>query len=101
MFLFFIMDSTIMHVTDFDLLRNKHYYDIKTLESNVSQLDKKILLATQTLTADFCVKYIWDPDIESGSEDSYIFDVPYMLYFQKHLSESDFESILDGNDETS
>ena len=61
-------------------------YDIKTLEDNIDVLHSKTLVTTQKLTADFCIKYILDMDIESGNEDSYIFDFPYILFFQKHLS---------------
>tara|TARA_B100001769_G_C22111734_1_gene601605 strand:+ start:1288 stop:1551 length:264 start_codon:yes stop_codon:yes gene_type:complete len=74
-------------ITDFTLLKNK--YDIATLELNVENLDKKILLATQKLNAEFCIKYIWDPEIDNGSEASYIFDFQYILIFQKHLTEYD------------
>ena len=81
------MDS----ITDFTLLKNKYQIDI--LERNVDKLDKKILLATQELTAEFCIKYIWDPDTDSGSEDSYIYDFDYILDFQPHLNESQLISI--------
>ena len=81
------MDS----ITDFTLLKNKYQIDI--LERNVEKLDKKILLATQELTAEFCIKYIWDPDTDSGSEDSYIYDFAYILDFQPHLNESQLISI--------
>lgn len=81
------MDS----ITDFTLLKNKYQIDI--LERNVEKLDKKILLATQELTAEFCIKYIWDPDTDSGSEDSYIYDFDYILDFQPHLNESQLISI--------
>jgi hypothetical protein len=64
----------------------KKKYTLDVLERNVGKLDKKILLATQTLNAEFCIKYIWDPDIESGSEDSYIYDFDYILSFQKQLT---------------
>lgn len=64
----------------------KTRYTLDVLERNVGKLDKKILLATQTLNAEFCIKYIWDPDIESGSEDSYIYDFDYILSFQKQLT---------------
>ena len=77
------MDS----ISDFTLLKNK--YEIDILERNVGKLDKKILLATQVLTADFCIKYIWDPDTDSGSEDSYIYDFAYILDFQPHLNEEE------------
>tara|TARA_Y100000741_G_C18223093_1_gene546746 strand:+ start:323 stop:589 length:267 start_codon:yes stop_codon:yes gene_type:complete len=77
------MDS----ISDFTLLKNK--YEIDILERNVEKLDKKILLATQELTAEFCIKYIWDPDTDSGSEDSYIYDFTYILDFQPHLTEDE------------
>ena len=74
-------------ISDFTLLKNK--YEIDILERNIGKLDKKILLATQVLTADFCIKYIWDPDTDSGSEDSYIYDFAYILDFQPHLNEEE------------
>ena len=77
------MDS----ISDFTLLKNKYQIDI--LERNVDKLDKKIMLATQELTAEFCIKYIWDPDTDSGSEDSYIYDFDYILDFQPHLTENE------------
>ena len=77
------MDS----ISDFTLLKNK--YEIDVLERNVEKLDKKILLATQELTAEFCIKYIWAPDTDSGSEDSYIYDFTYILDFQPHLTEDE------------
>ncbi|MAU37553.1 MAG: hypothetical protein CMD14_09350 [Flavobacteriales bacterium] len=86
------MDS----ITDFTLLKNKYQIDI--LERNVEKLDKKILLATQELTAEFCIKYIWDPDTDSGSEDSYIYDFDYILDFQPHLNESQLISIANNID---
>ena len=75
---------------DDDLLKNKNYYSISELEENIKYLNKKILLATQKLTIDFCIKYILDMDIDNGSEDSYIYDVDYILYFQKDLDEKEF-----------
>tara|TARA_Y100000996_G_scaffold322174_1_gene258233 strand:- start:1378 stop:1629 length:252 start_codon:yes stop_codon:yes gene_type:complete len=77
------MDS----ISDFTLLNNK--YEIDILERNVGKLDKKILLATQVLTAEFCIKYIWEPETDSGSEDSYIYDFAYILDFQPHLTEDE------------
>ena len=71
-------------MSDFQLLKQR--YDLITLERNVGKLDKKILLATQMLSAEFCIKYIWDPGINSGSEDSYIYDFDYILGFQPHLT---------------
>ena len=79
-----------MKLIDEDLLNNKYYYSIEVLEKNVDHLNKKILLSTQKLTPEFCSKYILDDNIDGGSEDTYIFDVDYILGFQKHLNRQDF-----------
>ena len=84
------------YISDFTLLKQK--YDIEVLERNLEKLDKKILLATQVLTADFCIKYIWDPETDSGSEDSYIYDFTYILDFQPHLTEDDLIKLVYNSD---
>ena len=78
----------------FHLLKNKYKYSIGILEENVEYLDEKILLATQKLTPEFCVKYILDLDIESGGEESYIFDICYILEFQKHITEQELNDLI-------
>jgi hypothetical protein len=35
---------------------------------------------------DFCVRFILDMDIESGSEDSYCYDKNHILSRQKHIT---------------
>ena len=45
-------------VCDNNLLENK--YDLNILENNIDYLDIKIVLFTQKLTADFCIKYIFN-----------------------------------------
>ena len=57
---------TIITITDTDLINNKNFYDIDILEFNIKNLNKKILLSTQKLTPEFCIKYILDMDIDSG-----------------------------------
>lgn len=84
-----------MLVTNSDLLANKNKYSIEILENNIEFLDEKILLATQILTPEFCVKYILDLDIEGGGEESYIFDICYILSFQKHITEKDLMDLID------
>lgn len=79
-------------ISDFSLMKKKYTLDV--LERNVGKLDKKILLATQTLNAEFCINYIWDPDTESGSEDSYIYDFDYILSFQKQLTSEQLADAL-------
>jgi hypothetical protein len=83
-----------MKVTNSDLLSNRNKYSIDILEKNIEHLDEKILLATQTLTPEFCVKYILDLDIEGGGEESYIFDVCYILGFQKHITEKELKDLI-------
>ena len=65
-------------------------YTMDVLEKNMDRLNKKVLLCTQTLTAEFCVKHILEMDIDSGSEDSYIFDKNYILERQEHITEEEF-----------
>lgn len=83
-----------MNLTDDQLLANPNTYSINLLELNIRNLNKKILLATQKLTVEFCIKYILDLNIDNGSEDSYIYDVDYILEFQKHLTKQEFNKLL-------
>lgn len=83
-----------MNVTDDQLLAHPNKYSIEILEQNINNLNKKILLATQKLTVDFCIKYILDLATDNGSEDSYIYDVDYILDFQKHLTKQEFKQLL-------
>ena len=86
-----------MNVTNTDLLNNRNKYSIDILEQNIvkNHLDAKILLATQKLTPEFCVKYILDLDIEGGGEESYIFDICYILGFQKHITEKELTELTE------
>ena len=88
-------------VTNSDLLANRNKYSIDILEKNMveNHLDEKILLATQTLTPEFCVKYILDLDIEGGGEESYIFDVCYILEFQKHITKKELKDLINISDD--
>ena len=76
-------------ITDTDLLNNKCKYGVDILEKNVNHLNNKILINTQILTPSFCIKYLFDMDISSGSEDSYLWDVPYILDRQPHITEQE------------
>ena len=87
-----------MKVTNTDLLANRNKYSIDILEQNIEYLDEKILLATQTLTPEFCVKYILNLDIEGGGEESYTFDVCYILGFQKHITEKELQNLINYTD---
>ena len=76
-------------ISDSDLCNTK--YSIAVLEKHFHYLNKKIVLCTQDLTAEFCVKYILDMDIDSGSEDSYLYDKCHILSMQEHISEEEFD----------
>ena len=76
-------------ITDSDLCNTK--YSIAVLEKHFHYLNKKVVLCTQDLNAEFCVKYILDMDIDSGSEDSYLYDKNHILSMQQHISEEEFD----------
>ena len=80
-----------MKLTDENLLNHHNTYSETQLKENITNLNKKIMLATHKLTAQFCIQYILDMDIDSGSEDSYIYDFDYILDFQKHLTVKDLK----------
>jgi hypothetical protein len=77
-------------LSNYDLMKNKNKYEIDVLEKNINNLNHKILISNQILTADFCVKYLLNMDIESNDEDSYIFDKNYILEKQDHITEEEF-----------
>ena len=76
-------------ISDFDLCGTK--YSILVLTKHMYYLNKKVVLNTQDLTADFCVRFILDMDIESGSEDSYCYDKNHILSRQKHITSEEFD----------
>ena len=80
-------------ISDSDLCNTK--YSIAVLEKHFHYLNKKVVLCTQNLTAEFCVKYILDMTIDSGSEDSYLYDKNHILRMQKHISEEEFDKAYD------
>ena len=73
----------------FDSDLHNHKYDIEFLDKYVNYFNEKTLLQTQMLTAKFCIIYILDMDIDNGSEDSYLFDIPYILSYQTHISKEE------------
>ena len=76
-------------ISDFDLCGTQ--YCIAVLTMHMHYLNKKVVLNTQHLTADFCVRFILDMDIESGSEDSYCYDKNHILSRQKHITSEEFD----------
>jgi hypothetical protein len=77
------------NITDSDLCNEK--YSIYVLIKNINNLNLKVVLSTQILTPQFCIKYILDTSIESGSENSYIYDKNYILRRQKHITSEEFD----------
>lgn len=73
-------------LTYWDLINNRNKYSIEELEANLQHLEIKHILQTQTLTAEFCVKYVLNEDYASCQEDLYLIDIGYVLYHQKHLT---------------
>jgi len=69
-------------------------YDIETLELNIDRLGLKRLLVTQKLTAEFCIKYILNPE-EHGMcvEDHNISKCDILLY-QKDIREEELERLF-------
>ena len=61
-------------------------YDITTLEYNIDRLSLRNLLKTQTLTPEFCIKYLLDPANHGICvEDNYISKEDILLY-QPHIT---------------
>ena len=72
-----------------DLMYNK--YNIEILEYNIDNLGLRRLLVTQTLTVDFCVKYLLNPE-EHGMcvEDNYI-SKNDILFYQPHITKEQLD----------
>ena len=71
-------------------------YDISEdlLEKNFNYLNKRCILVTQKLSEEFCAKYMFCIDDNSGSEDSYLYDWYDILYYQPHLDQDKFIELL-------
>lgn len=76
-------DYSYEKIDDHMLSYNK--FDIHILEKNINNLSLKTLLYTQTLTAEFCAKYILDKKYASCVEDKFI-DVGDVLNAQPHIT---------------
>ena len=78
-------DNTYIYEKINDHMLRNHKFDIHILEKNINNLSLKTLLYTQTLTAEFCVKYILDQKYASCVEDTYI-DIGDVLNAQPHIT---------------
>jgi len=66
-------------------------YSIDVLKKNINNLNKKVVLSTQKLTAQFCVKFILDSAIDSGSEASGVYTKEHILRRQPHITSVEFD----------
>jgi hypothetical protein len=85
-----IIEKTSENIIIYDRDIMIHKYDISILEKNINHLNEKIVLYTQKLTAKFCIEHILNLDIDSGSEDSYLYDKTHILKNQPHITEEEF-----------
>lgn len=76
-----------MFITKDDLYKTK--YDYNTLKANIYVVSLLDILKTQDLTADFCVKYILNPDFQFTLEDQSI-SLENVIKYQPHISDIEF-----------
>jgi hypothetical protein len=76
-------------ISDSDLCNET--YSIDVLKKNINNLNKKVVLSTQKLTAQFCVKFILDSAIDSGSEACGIYTKEHILRRQPHITNEEFD----------
>lgn len=80
-------------ITNYNL-RNKKY-DINVLEQNVKNLSLKILVNTQKLTPEFCVKYILNENYMDCEEEKYLLTDGYVLECQHHITQKQLNEAYD------
>lgn len=73
-------------ISDYDLCNTK--YSIEVLTKHIHYLNKKVVLCTQHLSAQFCVKYILDSEIEHGG---HCYTKHHILSRQKHITSEEFD----------
>jgi hypothetical protein len=73
----------------------KKLYTMDILEHNINNLQIKIILHTQLLSADFCAKYILDESHCTCTEDVYLIDFWYVLHHQPHITEEELDRALE------
>jgi hypothetical protein len=87
-------------LTDSDLCNETYSLDI--LKKHINNLNKKVVLSTQKLTAQFCVRFILDTAIESGNQASGVYSKQHILKMQPHITNEEFdkyylEYVIKGN----
>jgi hypothetical protein len=74
-----------MSITKEDLYLNQ--YDYQTLKTNIYVVSLLDILKSQTLTEEFCVKYILNSDFQLLDEENMI-NVELVKKYQPHLRDS-------------
>jgi hypothetical protein len=73
-------------ITNEDLYKNT--YALSVLKENIYAVSLRDILKTQRLTADFCVKYILNPNFQITAEDESI-TVELVKEWQPHISKEE------------
>jgi hypothetical protein len=73
-----------VNITNEDLHKNQ--YDMETLKSNIYAVSLLEILKTQKLTADFCVKYILNPNFQLLDDEK--ITKKQVIQWQPHLTEN-------------
>ena len=64
-------------------------YDLETLKANIYAVSLLDILKTQKLTADFCIKYILNPDFQIVDQDE-VLTIDLVKKLQPHISKEEF-----------
>jgi len=77
-------------------------YDIKTLEDNISHLSKVTLMMYQTLTPEFCAKYVLKKSTCECVSDDYDDDICIddVLECQPHIMKADLLAAIEKQSKT-
>lgn len=75
-----------MSITREDLYKQNYSYEI--LKANIYVVSLVDILKSQSLSLEFCVKYILNKDYQLTEEENKI-TLEHVLYFQPHISKSD------------
>lgn len=85
-------DKIIQEICNEDLVLNQ--YDTNILEKNLSNLDMKIILRTQTLDINFIVNYILNEKYQILESEKDI-DILSVLCLQKHINKEELLNNLE------
>jgi hypothetical protein len=73
----------------------KQQYNMEVLEKNIDNLQIKLILHTQVLTAAFCARYVLDSYYATCEEDVDLIDFMYVLRHQPQITVEELEQAYD------